>query len=105
MFDFGESRCAILDEDFVKWDVRLPPYVDARMLSSLEVGLSGVKGDELFTDRVTVRDRGDGVRGILPPAVLVENIPVCDLMGVHTEVAIVIDVSSVRLVDLDRKTS
>jgi predicted peptidase len=39
--------------------------------------------------RVIVRVRGDGVRGIRPPAVLEENMPVWDFIGVHTEVAIV----------------
>ena len=89
MFDFGESLCIIFDDDFVKYDVRLPPYVDPRVPSSVMTGLSGVRDGELPTDTVTVRDRGDGVRGILPPAVLVENMPVWDLTGVHTAVAIV----------------
>jgi hypothetical protein len=48
-----------------------------------------VKGEELLAAIVIVRDRGDGVRGILPPAVLEENMPAWDLMGVHTAVAIV----------------
>ena len=59
------------------------------MLSCSDGGLSGVKGDELFTARVIVRARGEGVRGILPPAVREENIPAWDLIGVHTAVAIV----------------
>jgi hypothetical protein len=101
MFDFGESRCDVLEADFEKCEERLPPYVDvdARMLSFLDDGLSGVKGDELLTAKVIVRARGDGVRGILPPAVLDENMPACDLMGVHTAVAIV------QSCDLGRKTT
>lgn len=49
MFDLGESRC-VLEEDFWKCAARFPPYVDldARRLSSLDVGRSGVKGDELL---------------------------------------------------------
>ena len=35
-----------------------------------------------------VRVRGEGVNGIRPPAVRVENMPVWDLMGVDTAVAI-----------------
>jgi hypothetical protein len=78
MFDFGESRWVVLELDFEKCEERLPPYVDlvdARTLSCWEVGLSGVKGEELLTARVIVRARGEGVRGILPPAVLEENMP------------------------------
>ncbi len=59
------------------------------MLSLFDACLSGVKGEELLTAILIVRSRGEGVRGILPPAVLVENMPAWDLMGVHTDVAIV----------------
>lgn len=46
------------------------------MLLWSEVGPSGVKGDELLlTGKVILRARGEGVRGILPPAVLEENMP------------------------------
>jgi hypothetical protein len=38
-----------------------------------------------------MRMRGDGVSGMRPPAVLEENIPACDFIGVHTAVAIVAD--------------
>jgi hypothetical protein len=65
----------------------------------LDVGLSGVKGEELLTERVTVRARGEGVRGILPPAVLEENMPAWDLMGVHTAVAIVCS----RVISIERQ--
>jgi hypothetical protein len=61
--------------------------LDARRLSSLEAGRSGVKGDELLTGWAKERMRGEGVSGILPPAVLEENMPAWDLMGVHTAVA------------------
>lgn len=46
---------------------------------------SGVYGEELrFTGTVVVVDccRGDGVSGMRPPAVRVENSPLWDLMGV-----------------------
>jgi len=49
--------------------------------------LSGVNGEEL-TANVVVRVRGEGVNGIRPPAVRVENMPMWDLMGVDTAVAI-----------------
>jgi hypothetical protein len=58
-----------------------------------------VKCDELLTARVIVRARGEGVRGILPPAVLEENMPACDLMGVHTTVAIVCS----RVISVERQ--
>jgi hypothetical protein len=45
-----------------------------------------VNGDELLFDNV-VRARGDGVKGIRPPAVRVENMPVWDFIGVDTAVA------------------
>jgi hypothetical protein len=51
---------------------------------SLSNLLSGVNGDELFCDMVVVRTRGEGVRGIRPPAVREENMPVWDLIGVDT---------------------
>jgi hypothetical protein len=63
------------------------------------VGLSGVKGEVLLTARVIVRARGEGVRGILPPAVLDENMPACDLTGVHTAVAIVCS----RVISIERQ--
>ena len=102
ILDFGESRCDVLDEDFVKCDVRLPPYVDfddARMLSLSEPFRSGVNGDELML-RVCVRVRGEGVKGMRPPAVRVEKSPVWDLMGVDTAVAILQYCN-----DLGRKTN
>ncbi len=91
MFDFGESRCDVLEADFAKCDDRFPPYVDLDdlMLSFSMVFLSGVKGDELLFDNVVVRLRGEGVRGIRPPAVREENIPIWDFIGVDTAVAIV----------------
>jgi hypothetical protein len=100
MFDFGESRCCVLEADFVKCDDKFPPYVDL-MLSFSNVFLSGVKGEELLCVMAVVRARGDGVKGIRPPAVRVENMPVWDLIGVDTAVAIV----QYRRYDLGRKTS
>ena len=91
MLDFGESRWEVLEADFEKCDDRFPPYVDcddALMLSLSDVFLSGVKGEELLTDNVVVRLRGDGVNGMHPPAVRVEKSPAWDLMGVDTAVAI-----------------
>jgi hypothetical protein len=73
--------------------------VDARMLSWLDDGRSGVNGEALLTATVIVRARGDGVRGILPPAVLEENMPACDLIGVHTAVAIVYS----RVISIERQ--
>ena len=58
-----------------------------------------MKGEESLTAIVIVRVRGDGVRGILPPAVLEENMPAWDLMGVHTAVAIVCS----RLISVERQ--
>ena len=103
ILDFGESRCVVLDADFAKCDVRFPPYVDLDdlMLSLSNVFLSGVKGDELLFDIAAVRVRGEGVKGIRPPAVRVENRPMWDLMGVDTAVAIL----QYRGNDLGRKTS
>lgn len=49
---------------------------------------SGVKGDDFRlngTAVVVARDRGDGVRGMRPPAVREEKSPVWDLRGVDTE--------------------
>lgn len=93
----------VLDADFVKCDDRFPPYVDFDdlMLSLSNVFLSGVKGDELLFDIVTVRARGEGVKGIRPPAVREEKSPMWDLMGVDTAVAIL----QYRGYDLGRKTS
>jgi hypothetical protein len=61
---------------------------DARVISVSDAFLSGVKGEELFRGSVVVCARGDGVNGIRPPAVRVENMPVWDLIGVDTAVAI-----------------
>ena len=58
------------------------------MLSFSNVFLSGVKGDELLTDNVVVRVRGEGVKGMRPPAVREEKSPVWDFIGVDTAVAI-----------------
>jgi hypothetical protein len=91
MLDFGESRCDLLVDDFAKCAVKFPPYVDLAglMLSSAETFFSGgVNGDDWLTERFCVRVRGDGVKGIRPPAVRVEKSPAWDLIGVHTEVAI-----------------
>jgi len=90
MLDFGESRCVLLEVDFEKCDVRFPPYVDldALALSLSDALFSGVNGEELFIDKVVVRVRGEGVKGIRPPAVRVEKIPAWDLIGVDTAVAI-----------------
>lgn len=65
------------------------PYtdlLDGRLASRLDC-LSGVKGDESrFTGTVDVlvRWRGEGVKGIRPPAVRVLKSPLWDLMGVDT---------------------
>ena len=39
----------------------------------------------MFVARLVVLVRGDGVRGIRPPATWVENMPRCDLSGVDTD--------------------
>ena len=57
------------------------------MLSFSSVFLSGVNGDELLTGNAVVRLRGEGVKGIRPPAVRAEKSPGWDLMGVDTAVA------------------
>lgn len=66
--------------------------VDAR--KSLLDCLSGVKGEELRLTAMLTDDcpRGEGVRGIRPPAVREEKSPLWDLIGVDTvAVAIVND--------------
>ena len=91
MLDFGESRCDVLEADLAKCDVRFPPYVDLDdlKLSLSHVFLSGVNGDELLLfDIAAWRARGEGVKGIRPPAVRVEKSPVWDFIGVDTAVAI-----------------
>jgi hypothetical protein len=63
--------------------------LDDLMLSLSYVFLSGVKGDELLLfDIAAWRARGEGVKGIRPPAVRVEKSPVWDFIGVDTAVAI-----------------
>jgi len=51
--------------------------------------LGGVKGELVFAEtvvaRLVVRVRGDGVRGIRPPAVRVEKRPWWDFRGVDTD--------------------
>ena len=103
ILDFGESRCVFLDADFVKCEDRFPPYVDFDdlILSLSNVFLSGVKGEELLFDIVAVRVRGEGVKGIRPPAVREEKSPMWDFMGVDTAVAIL----QYRGYDLGRKTN
>ena len=97
MLDFGESRCD-LEVDLEKCEVKFPPYVDLDLMSS-EPFLSGVNGDEwLLKANVEVLVRGEGVKGIRPPAVRVENMPMWDLRGVDTAVAIL------QYFDLGRKT-
>ena len=49
---------------------------------------SGVNGEELLFAIAAVRVRGDGVKGIRPPAVRVEKSPMWDFIGVDTAVAI-----------------
>ena len=91
MLDFGESRRAVLEADFENCDDKFPTYVvfeDALMVSPSKVFLSGVNGEELLNDSAVVCARGDGVNGIRPPAVRVENMPIWDLRGVDTAVAI-----------------
>ena len=74
------------------------------MLSLSRVFLSGVKGDELLTDNVVVRARGEGVKGMRPPAVRVEKSPMWDLIGVDIAVAI-LHYRGKGVYDLGRKTS
>jgi hypothetical protein len=58
------------------------------VFSLSNVFLSGVKGEELLLfDIVAACWRGEGVKGIRPPAVRVEKSPAWDLMGVDTAVA------------------
>ena len=74
MFDFGDSRRGFFEVDRVRCAMKLPPYVDLDFPS-------GVKGEVLieFPDCA-----GEGVSGIRPPAVRVENSALCDLIGVDT---------------------
>lgn len=75
MFDFGDSRWAgFLEVDRARCAMKLPLYVDLDFAS-------GVKGEVL----ITIPDwRGEGVSGIRPPAVRLENSALCDLIGVDT---------------------
>lgn len=96
IFDFGESRYANLELDLAKYDDKLP-YMDCEVTRALSVDWQGgVKGEEWFEvvgARLVVRVRGDGVRGIRPPAVRVENMPWWLFKGVDiVAVAIVISV-------------
>lgn len=79
----------------LKCAARFPPYTDwdearGTSLASRE----GVRGDELgeaLLVRLVVLVLGDGVRGMRPPAVLLEKRPRWLFIGVETEaVAIVI---------------
>ena len=83
MSDFGDSRLAFLEIDCASLEVRL-----RKRGSESAVALHG-DGISLFKRRFAARLCGEGVRGNLPPAVLVENIPWWLLIGVATtEVAI-----------------
>lgn len=64
--------------------------------------LSGVKGEEFMLVVVVVVEfwRGDGVRGMRPPAVRVVKSPRWDLRGVDTRVAILIDVGWLSCIDV-----
>ena len=73
IFDFGESRCEGLEADLVKIDVKFPLYIGLEVFS--DAFLSGVNGEEpLLNANVVVRVRGEGVNGMRPPAVRVENL-------------------------------
>ena len=48
-----------------------------------------MKGDDLLFDIAAACWRGEGVKGMRPPAVRVEKSPLWDFMGVDTAVAIV----------------
>ena len=79
MFDFGESRnaCAF-DVDRAKYEEKLF-WVDCEGIRAASVvWRGGVKGEEwleVLVARLVVRVRGDGVRGIRPPAVRDEKRP------------------------------
>jgi hypothetical protein len=69
--------------------MRLFPYTDFEdALDSCPACFSGVKGEELrLTGTVVVAAccRGEGVRGIRPPAVREQKSPLWDLIGVEID--------------------
>ncbi len=85
-----------MDDERAKCAERFPPYtdlVDARWYPSLLDWRSGVNGEEFrFTGTMVVEERwrGEGVRGIRPPAVREEKSPAWDLRGVDTVAAVAI---------------
>lgn len=89
MFDLGDCAYANLDTDL---DTDLENMDVASCLCIDRSGRGGVYGDEFmetFVAALAALVRGDGVSGIRPPAVLVENMPWWVLRGVDTWVAIV----------------
>ena len=78
MLDLGEFRCAGRRADVDQSEVTLALHEDCDVARALADGLGGVKGDgarEMFDARLVVLVRGDGVRGMRPPAIRVEKIP------------------------------
>ena len=83
MFDFGESLKAF-EEDRANCDGGLAAYGCESCLLSARGGVNGDEWLEVFMARLVVLVRGDGVSGIRPPAVRVENMPWWLLRGVDT---------------------
>jgi hypothetical protein len=74
-----------LELALAKCEDKLPPYTDLPGRDEASWCLSGVYGEEFTTFvLVVVRCRGEGVRGIRPPAIRVEKRPLWDLRGVDT---------------------
>ena len=92
IFDLGD--CAYANFDTERETDREKRLEGSGLCIDCE-GRGGVKGEELvetFVATLVVLVRGEGVRGILPPAVLVEKMPWWLFRGVATVgVAIVID--------------
>ena len=87
MLDLGEFRCAGRRADMDQTEDTLVLYEDCDVALALADGLGGVKGDEgreMFDARLVVLVRGDGVRGMRPPAIRVEKMPRWLLIGVDT---------------------
>lgn len=75
MFDFGDCAYANLDTDL---DTDREKMVDVSRLCMDRSGRGGVKGDgvvETLVAMLVVLARGDGVKGIRPPAVFVLKMP------------------------------
>ncbi len=102
MFDFGESRIDVLEIDLEKRLVRLVLNNDSCSLFRPSLScLGGVNGEIGLTSRLTlpVLVLGDGVRGIRPPAVRVENMLWWLFRGVDTAAVAIVQYLEFQMLD------